>query len=85
MTSLLYKIGLAAMMVMVAFTGGYFTGRQHGREALLKSAVQSYQLRETINHETNSLSSVALCLALGGVQSECAALMRGFHETASSQ
>jgi len=71
MTSLLYKIGLAGAVVMVAFTSGYLAGRQHGREALLKTAVQSYQLRETINHETNSLNPYALCLALGGERDEC--------------
>jgi len=41
--------------------------------------------RETINHETKNLDPVALCLALGGVREECAALMRGVAEAATSE
>jgi len=82
MTSLPYKIGLAGAVVMVAFTSGYFTGRNHGREATLKAAVQAYQTREKINEDVQSLDPVALCRALGGMPDECAALMRGLDKAA---
>jgi|GEM_PF-3204128 len=59
-----YKIGVVVLVLAGVFAGGYWQGRQHGREALLKAAVESYQLRETINHETKNLDPVALCLAL---------------------
>jgi len=85
MMSLPYKIGLAALVAAGVFGGGYMAGRQHGREATLKAAVAAYQMRETINHETDNLDPARLCLALGGVQHECAALMRGLDKTASGE
>jgi len=77
MTSLPYKIGLAALVVMVAFTTGYFSGRQHGREAALKAAVQAYQTRNRIDENVQNMDGVALCMALGGLRGQCADLMRG--------
>jgi len=71
-----HKIIAAALMLILAFTGGFIQGRNYGREAALKAAVQAYQTRERINHETDNLNPHALCLALGGVQHECATLMQ---------
>jgi len=85
MMSLPYKIGPAALMAAGIFASGYMAGRQHGREATLKAAVQAYQTREKINHETANLDPSRLCLALGGVQSECDDLLRGMDKAASGK
>jgi len=77
MTSLPYKIGLTALVLMVAFTSGYFSGRQHGREAALKAAVEAYQSRGRINEQVQNMDASRLCLALGGMSNECADLLRG--------
>jgi len=83
--SLSHKITIAVLILMLAFSSGYMAGRKYGREATLKAAVQAYQTREKINHETDNLDPARLCLALGGVREECAALMRGVAEAASGE
>jgi len=80
--SLSHKIGIVALLLIVAFTGGYLQGQKYGREATLKAAVTAYQTRESINHETDTLDPVALCRALGGVQHECSTLLRRLDKTA---
>jgi len=80
--SLLHKLGIAAVVLITAFTSGYMAGRNHGREATLKAAVKAYQTRERINHETENMDAAALCLALGGLPVECADIMRGLAEAA---
>jgi len=77
MRLVLIRIGIAALLLAGIFIFGYFTGRQHGREAVLKAAVAAYKTREKINHETENLDPIALCRALGGVREQCATLMRG--------
>jgi len=79
--SLPYKIALFSMCIFCTLSIGYMAGRNHGREATLKAAVAAYQTRERINHETDNLDPHALCRALGGLQHECAALMRGLDKT----
>jgi len=74
---------IAAFLILIAvFAGGYVQGQKYGREATLKAAVTAYQTRERINHETDNLDPHALCLALGGMSDECAALLRRMDETA---
>jgi len=85
MTGLLYKIGVAALLFMVAVTTGYMAGRNHDREAALKAAVAAYQTRERINHETDSLKPDALCLTLGGMSNECAAYLRGMDKATAGK
>jgi len=80
-----YKIGLVACVAAGIFAAGYWQGRQHGREATLKAAMQAYQSRGQINETVQNLNPVALCLALGGLRDECADLMRGLAEAASGQ
>jgi len=80
-----YKIGLVALVLAGVFMGGYMTGRNLAREALLKAAMQAYQLREKINAEVYNMDGVGLCLALGGVREECAALMRGMDKTTQGE
>jgi len=80
--SLLHKLGIAAVVLITAFTSGYMAGRNHGRVATLEAAVKAHQTRERINHETENLVPRALCLALGGLPIECTDIMRGLDKTA---
>jgi len=82
MTSLPYKIGIAAVVLIAAFSTGYMAGRNHGRVATLEAAVKAHQTRERINYETDNLDPHALCLALGGVPIECTDIMRGLDKAA---
>jgi len=75
--TIIHKIGLIALALAGIFAGGYWQGRQHGREATLKAAVAAYQTRNKINDKVQNMDATALCLALGGLREECAALMRG--------
>jgi len=79
--SAFHKIGVSAIFLTGVVFCSYFAGRQHGREAALKKAVAAYQTRERINHETETMDADALCRALGGLPSECAALLRRMDET----
>jgi len=85
MNALAVRIGLSVAGLVLIFTSGYLVGRQHGRVATLQAAVQAYQIREKVNHEIDNMDDIALCRAVGGMQHECADLMRGLDTTAQSQ
>jgi len=83
--SLFHKIGIAAVVLIAAFSTGYMAGRNHGRVATLEAAVKAHQTRERINRETENMDAAALCLALGGLPVECADIMRGLDKAAKGE
>ena len=77
MMTLPYRLGFISLILAAAFLSGFFYGRSAGRTAALESAVIAYQNRERIDHETDNLSPVDLCIAVGGLPDECTTLLRG--------
>jgi len=75
-----YKIMAAFLALVLVFGLGLIQGQKYGREATLRAAVTAYQQRERINHDVQDMDATALCMALGGVRGQCAALLRGVHE-----
>lgn len=80
-----WQVFIAIGILAGTYTLGFLYGQASGRESALARAVVSFQNREKINHEIESLDSVGLCIALGGLPDECATLMRGVAETAESK
>jgi len=76
-----HKIMVAFLGVVLVFGLGFMRGLDYGREATLKAAVAAYQQRERINHDVQDMDATALCMALGGLRGQCAALMRGLDKT----
>lgn len=72
-----YQLGMIIAILAAFFLSGYFFGRVAIREAALQSAIDALITRGNINHDTEELNSADLCLALGGLRSECTGLMRG--------
>lgn len=72
-----YQLCIIIALLAALFLSGYFFGRVAMREAALRSAIDALATRGNINHDTEELNSTDLCLALGGLRSECTGLMRG--------
>lgn len=80
-----YKIGILAVYIIAAASSGFFYGREHEREAALKSAVKAYQTANEINNEVSSYSDYALCLAIGGLPDKCKVFLRGVDKAAENK
>lgn len=80
-----YRIGLVALLFYAAFMSGFFYGGRRSREAALQNAVIAFQAREKINHGVENMRDVDLCIALGGLPDDCAAILRGMGEAAEGE
>ncbi len=56
---------------------GASQGRQQAAVGAIKETAKAYQERATTNETIDSLDAVALCIELGGVQSDCEQQLRG--------
>lgn len=54
----------------------YSAGKQSVRIEQLKADVTAYQEREGIDHEVDAADRFAICVELGGLQSDCEQLRR---------
>jgi hypothetical protein len=65
--------GLAFALAMLAsiYAKGRMDGRASAKIEQLKATVEAFQNRQGIDDETRTLDSVALCIRLGGVRSDC--------------
>lgn len=71
MTTLLYKIGAAAVVAALLYGSGYLQGRNDGRVSQLRDSVAAYEKRKAIDGDVQDLGSHDLCLELGGLPVEC--------------
>lgn len=71
MTTLLWKLGAAALICVALFLGGYAKGRSDGRVEVLKDTVKAYQKRNDVDATVKNMDAAALCVELGGLQSDC--------------
>jgi hypothetical protein len=67
---------LGGLLLTSAYGWGRHEGRQAGKQAQLKATVAALQERDKINADVGTLSDVALCMELGGLQHECDQLRR---------
>lgn len=72
---------LGALLLAGGLLGGFYawaysSGRAAGRVEQLQQSVDAYEKRMGIDHDTNSLGRVDLCVELGGVLGECEQLRR---------
>lgn len=79
MSALLWKLGIAAAICVGLFLGGYAKGRSDARVAVLADTVKAYKKRTDVDAKVRNMDAVALCVELGGVQSDCEQL-RGLGE-----
>ena len=84
MTTLLYKIGVAAVIVGLAFGAGYVKGKNAGRIDQLQATVEAYKTRKAIEGDVQNLDAYALCDELGGLPDECEQL-RGLDQAAEAE
>lgn len=71
-----YKIIAVVAVVAAAFSFGYYRGDAAGRVAQLKDTVAAYETRKDIDTNTAALGDVDICIALGGMRSDCEQLRR---------
>lgn len=71
MTTLLWKLGGAALICAALFFGGYAKGRSDARVAVLTDTVKAYKKRTDVDATVRNMDAVALCVELGGMRDEC--------------
>jgi hypothetical protein len=66
---------VAALAVAGVMAGVFLYGRsvglQEGRVAVLADTVEAYKKRTDVDATVRNMDAVALCVELGGVQSDC--------------
>ena len=78
----------AALGALLAAGPVYLYGVSHGRQQAAVSAIretaEAFQERANTNEAINSLDPVALCIELGGLQSDCEQQLRGLAENSDA-
>jgi len=80
-----WQIGAGAALGALLSVGPvYLYGVSHGRQqaavSAIKETAEAFQERANLNEAINSLDPVALCVELGGMQSDCEQQLRGLAE-----
>lgn len=76
------KIAMAALVIVLAYGGGYIHGRTAGANksamTAFKDTLKDYGVWDDASNEIDGLDAVARCVELGGLPDDCrTSIMRG--------
>ena len=80
-----WQIGAGVALGVLLASGpvylyGASQGRQQAAVAAVKETAKAYEERATTDDKVHALDAAALCLELGGLQSDCEQQLRGLAE-----